>query len=282
MRESRKNKLVIALLAALAVALNAGAQRRISIFYDHIAEIARQEKIETREAAQRIRQLGYEGVDVRVTMSDEELAMLDELGFKHASAIADIDFNKADLKEVTRRVLDFMHHHDYTRLLLVPSLLPQDATPEHAEAVCGRIAAFAKKAHSEGIVAMVEDFDNPRSPCYNTAALDHLMAAAPSLNHVFDTGNYPYCGEDVMVALRHFRERVQHVHLKDRKAQRDSASLPIGTGIVPLKEFVAELLRSGYDGWFTVEHFGARNMLEYATRSIANVKTAWDEAGKGQ
>ena len=272
--------LAAAVLAMLTAVLPASAQRRISIFYDHVAEIARQEKIDVREAAQRIRQLGYEGIDVRVTMSDAELSMLDELGFGHASAIADINLIDGEQPETVRRVLDFMHHHRYERLLLLPGLLPENADARTIDAACNRIGAFAKEAAREGIDVMVEDFDNPRAICYNTPVLDHLFAAAPQLNHVFDTGNYPFCGEDVMVALNHFRERVHHVHLKDRKALRDRASLAIGTGIVPLKEFVAALLTSGYDGWFTVEHFGAPNMLEYATRSIANVKEAWDNAEK--
>jgi sugar phosphate isomerase/epimerase len=80
-----------------------------------------------------------------------------------------------------------------------------------------------------------------------------------------------------MTALRHFRERIHHVHLKDRKAMRDRASLPIGTGIVPLKEVICTLLLSGYDGWFCVEHFGAPAMFDYARQSIANVKAAWND-----
>lgn len=253
------------------------AQPRISIFFDHVADIARQEKITINEAAQRVRKLGYEGIDVRVSMSESQLNMLDSLGFQHASAIADINFVRGEQPEATRQAIDFMHRYNYTRLLIIPGLLSENASPELMDVVCARVNAFVKEANKEGIDVMVEDYDNPRSPCFNTLTLNHLFAASPQLNHVFDTGNYLFCGEEVMPTLRHFRERIRHVHLKDRKAMRDYASLPMGTGIVPLKEVVCELLRSGYDGWFTVEHFGAPSMLEYATKSIANVKAAWDE-----
>ena len=256
---------------------HASAQPRISIFFDHVGDIARQEKISIKEAAQRIRQLGYEGIDVRVNMSEQQLNMLDSLGFQHACAIADINFVKGEQPEAVRHALDFMHKYNYTRLLIIPGLLPENTSPELMEDVCARVTAFVKEANKEGIDVLVEDYDNPRSPCFNTPTLDHMFAALPQLNHVFDTGNYLFCGEEVMTTLRHFRERIHHVHLKDRKAMRDYASLPIGTGIVPLKEVMCELLRSGYDGWFTVEHFGASPMLEYATKSIANVKAVWDE-----
>ena len=265
------------LAVCLLAAIQGFAQPRISIFFDHVAEIARQENISIREAAQQVRQLGVDGIDVRTSMSNEQLDLLDSLGFEHACAIADINLIGGEQPVVVRQVLDFMHHRRYTRLLLLPGMLPENADSRYIDAACTRIAAFVKEASREGIDVMVEDFDNPRAICYNTPILDHLFAASPQLNHVFDTGNYPYCGEDVMVALHHFRERIHHVHLKDRKAMRHSASLPIGTGIVPLKEVLVSLIQTSYDGWFTIEHFGAPNMLQYARQSIANVKAAWGD-----
>ena len=266
------------LLAVLWLMLQpVSAQQRISIFFDHVTDIARQEKITITEAAQRVRQLGVEGIDVRVSMPESQLRMLDSLGFKHACAIADINFVRGEQPEAVRQAIRFMHRYQYSRLLVIPGLLPENASPELADQVCERVAAFVKEASKEGIDVMVEDYDNPRSPCYNTLTLDHLFAASPQLNHVFDTGNFLFCGEEVMTAMRHFRERIHHVHLKDRKAKRDYASLPVGTGIVPLQNVVCELLQSGYDGWFTVEHFGAPSMLEYTTQSVANIKAAWKE-----
>lgn len=259
----------------MLIALQATAQPRISIFFDHVMEIARQEKISITDAAQRVRLLGVEGIDVRVNMTDDQLRMLDSLGFQHACAIADINFVRGSQPRAVRQALDFMHRYHYTRLLVIPGLLPEGAGTELAEEVCERVAAFVQEAAKEGINVMVEDYDNPRSPCYNTATLDHLFAASPGLNHVFDTGNYLFCGEEVMTALRHYRQRIHHVHLKDRKAKQDYASLPVGTGIVPLKEVMHQLLSTGYDGWFTVEHFGAPAMLEYTAKSVDNIKAAW-------
>lgn len=272
----KQNRLLWALLAAVwFTAMPASAQPRISIFFDHVAEMARQEKISVREAAQRVRQLGYTGIDVRVNMNKQQLGMLDSLGFQHACAIADINFIRGEQPEAVRQALDFMHHNRYKRLLVIPGLLPENASQELIDEVCARVASFVKEAADEGIDVMVEDYDNPRSPCFNTQTLDHLFAASPQLNHVLDTGNFLFAGEDVMTALRHFRERIHHVHLKDRKAKRDYASLPIGTGVMPLNEVVSELLRSGYDGWFTVEQFGAPSQWNYAKQSITNVQAAW-------
>lgn len=278
---AKANRLKVFLLAVfLLTTIQADAQPMISIFFDHVAEIAKQENIHIEEAARRVRQLGYDGIDVRVTMNKQDLDLLDNLGFQHACAIADINLIEGEQPEEIRKVLDFMHHRQYTRLLLLPGLLPNDADSQLIDAACTRIAAFVKAANREGIDVMVEDFDNPRAICYNTPILDHLFAASPSLNHVFDTGNYLFCGEEVMVALHHFRERIHHVHIKDRKAMHDYASLPIGTGIVPLKEVISELLRTGYNGWFTIEHFGAPDMLQYAAQSISNVRVVCNTINK--
>lgn len=263
---------LILIAALFFTTLQAAAQPRISIFFDHVSEIARQEQISVREAAQRVRQLGYEGIDVRVGMREPQLRMLDSLGFQHACAIADINFVRGQQPEAERQAIAFAKRYNYPRLLIIPGLLPENASAELTDTVCQRIVAFVKEAAAQGIDVLVEDYDNPRSPCYNTLTLNHMFAASPQLNHVFDTGNYLFCGEEVMTALRHFRERIHHVHLKDRRAKHDYASLPVGTGIVPLQEVLSALLTSGYDGWFTIEHFGAPKMLEYATKSIANVK----------
>lgn len=252
------------------------AERHISIFADHIATIAEQQQVTFREAAQQVRALGYNGVDVFVTIDSTRQAILDELGFAHASAIAFIDFFTGDHPEQVEQTIRFMVSHDYDRVLLVPGYLPKECTEEQYATFCRRTEAFAQAVKEQGMDAMVEDFDNPRSPCYNTAALERLFALAPSLNLVFDTGNWLFAGEEVMSALTHFRPRIHHLHLKDRKAIGDAASPAVGTGIVPVQEVIMAMLKSGYDGWFTVEHYGAADMLESAAISFRTVSSAYD------
>ena len=139
-------KQIIALAMLWIITIGITAQPRISIFFDHVTEIARQEKISVKEAAQRVRNLGVEGIDVRVSMSEVQLNMLDSLGFMNASAIADINFVEGEQPEAERQAIDFMKRHGYKRLLIIPGLLPKDAAPEKMEEVSGRIAAFVKKA----------------------------------------------------------------------------------------------------------------------------------------
>lgn len=266
----KKTTLLCLLIGLLVLCSCRQPAPRVSIFADHIATIAHQENISFAEAATRVRALGYEGVDVSTTIAADRLRTLDSLGFRHACAIANIGYIDGPQEAAEEQALAFMKAQGWSQLLLVPGLVPEGTDDAVVEEAIARIAAFVERAAGEGLRVMVEDYDNPRSLCYNTAALNRLFAASPVLGHVFDTDNYLYCHEDVLQALDHFRSRVQHVHLKDR---RDDGSCPaVGDGIVPMAEVIGRLRASGYEGWLTVEHYGSRTMYDDASRSIAAVR----------
>ena len=261
------------ILAALCLAACATTPEppKISIFCDHIWTVAHQENISFAEAAAKIREIGYAGADVRVLQKPEELRTLDSLGFAHACAIADIDFSTGDQPEMEEVALNFMKENGYERLLLVPGLMAPESTAEDREAARQRIAAFTAKATAQGFEVMVEDYDNPRSLCFNTERLDSLFTLSGDLGHVFDTGNYLFAGEDALECFDRFRERIGHVHLKDRVSPADMHCVPAGSGCIPIETIVQDLLASGYDGWFTVEQYGSRQMLADSQAAYANV-----------
>jgi len=85
----------------------------------------------------------------------------------------------------------------------------------------------------------------------------------------FDTGHVSLGGGDALQSLRDWRDRINHVHLKDlrldilRGVIADRADMPeawrrgvfceLGAGDVDLDSFVGELLGSGYAGWLVIE-----------------------------
>jgi sugar phosphate isomerase/epimerase len=119
---------------------------------------------------------------------------------------------------------------------------------------------------------MVEDYDNPRSLCYNTERIDSLLALSTELGVVFDTGNFLFAGEDALASYAHFRDRIGHVHLKDRVAPDDMHCVPAGSGCIPIADIVRDLVASGYAGWLTVEQYGSRQMLPDSRAAYANVR----------
>ena len=268
-------KKILPLAAVLAVLCACGRKApetpKISIFCDHILTVAKQESISFAEAAARIRKIGYAGADVRVLQKPEELRTLDSLGFAHACAIADIDYGAGEQPEMEDIALTFVKENGYERLLLVPGLMPDGWTAEDRAAARGRIAAFAEKAAAQGVRVMLEDYDNPRSLCYNTERLDSLFALSETLGHVYDSGNFLFAGEDAMECYWHFRDRIGHVHLKDRMAPDDMHCVPAGSGCIPIADIVRDLVATGYDGWLTVEQYGSRQMLSDCRAAYANV-----------
>lgn len=261
---------IMAAISMLLNVSNASAQK-ISIFCDHIDSIAEQEGITFAEAAAKVRALGYSGVDVEITIPQEKLQVLDDLGFEHACAIAHINFSKGPQPEMEQRVLDLLKERHYSRLLIVPDLMSEST---NIDDVIARVVAFAKKTEAIGTVSTVEDYDNPKSPCYNIALVGKFLNAYKGVGHTFDTGNYLYAGEDCIKALQLYEKSVAHVHLKDRVSSENLSCPPVGTGCIPIIYAVQYLLANGYDGWFTVEQYGSRQMLKDATQSYANVKAA--------
>ena len=65
---------------------------------------------------------------------------------------------------------------------------------------------------------------------------------------LFDTGHLTAAGGDAVRAVRDWRDRINHVHLKDWRA---AAFCELGTGEVDLEGFFAGL--GDYDGWIVVE-----------------------------
>lgn len=244
---------------------------RISIFADHIVTIAQQEKIPFEEAARRIKEMGYEGVDVRTNIDPQQLETLDRLGFQHACAIADLAWAKGDIRAMEQQALDFCKREGYKTLLYVPVLMPQEGDEEAREALLKDIQAFARKCKKQKVDVMVEDYDNKRSICLDSHSIGQIFQAAPTVNHVFDTGNYLYAGEDAQQVLKMFRKRIHHVHLKDRN--KDMSCPAVGHGMLPIGVMMDELSSHGYRGWWTVEHFGSRHMLQDAEKSIRYLLT---------
>ena len=251
---------------------------KISIFCDHIESIARQERISFAQAATLLKECGYTGVDVSVFQRPEEIKSLDSLGFEHACAITEIDYSQEDQSQLEEQTLQFMDTQGYDRLLLVTGLMPESGfSQEQREAARKRIAAFAARVTAKGYTVMVEDYDNRRSLTLNAERIDSLFMVSKDLGIVFDTGNFLFAGDDTMTQYEHFRSKIGHVHLKDRMAPDNMACVPAGEGCLPVKDIIRKLKASGYKGWYTVEQYGSRNMLQDSYTAYANVLSTLTE-----
>ena len=250
---------------------------KISVFAVHINTIAQQEGISFIEAAAKLRQLGYAGADV-YPYQEDVISVLDSLGFGHSCAIVHVNylgaehvdsidantprgFFRAGWGDLENAAISFVKRHNYPHLMLVPNVLPDGATLEDAEKVRSRVAAFADRCVTEGIDLVVESFDNEGSLCYGTQRLQTLLSKSESLGVAFDIGNFTFAKEDPVEAYETLKDKVRHVHIKDRASLEDMTPVPAGTGCSKISTVLQKMKDSGYDGWYTVEVFGSKQML---------------------
>ncbi len=249
---------------------------RVSYFSQLIEMMARQSGMSYYDTAKTLRDMGYEGVECLYNIKPENLKILDELGFQHACAIAHVDITKGDCQEELDKVLQFMQDNDFKQVLLVPGLFDESPTPAQYDALYKRWNSFVEKAGGLGLTVLVECFDNVKSPIGNMAGIDKAMENVKGLKQAFDIGNFMFGGDDPMEAYEHFKPTVSHIHMKDRPEGGKGFS-NIGFGTAPIREIISDLRHSGYDGWYVMELYGSRNLLEDSRISMESVKQILSE-----
>jgi sugar phosphate isomerase/epimerase len=70
---------------------------------------------------------------------------------------------------------------------------------------------------------------------------------------VFDTSHFAVAGIDLFKAWDAVHDRVRHVHVSDNFGNGKDSHAPIGSGVLPLEEFLRHVGRSGYTGTMTLE-----------------------------
>jgi inosose dehydratase len=69
-----------------------------------------------------------------------------------------------------------------------------------------------------------------------------------------DTGHLQAGGGDPVQLVRDYRDRIEHVHIKD--LDESGAFVPLGQGVLDVAGVIAVLRETGFDGWLTVETDG--------------------------
>ena len=100
--------------------------------------------------------------------------------------------------------------------------------------------------------------------------LDACNSEALALN--LDTGNLWLGGGDPVEYVKKFGKLIEHVHWKDLPAEMEAqrgkmfgcgmAVIPLGTGVVPVKEVFSELVNAGFDGYSTLEIAGEEAIIQ--------------------
>lgn len=260
---------------------------KLSVFYDHILQAAEQTGKSLGELLTEARTAGIEAVEINMTYlrtHEETYELLREAGL-HISCIYEFyEMEQKSEKEKAKQHIETALQAGTERILVVPGFLLDEEAATLKECVSDyeRTAEFLSRnekvlrmaeglaeivslGKDAGISVTVEDFDDTKSPLCCINGVRWFLEQIPLLKMTFDTGNFVIHDEDVLEAWDLLKERVVHVHCKDRGAQ----SVAVGDGYLPMSAVLDKIVQFGYRGYLAIEHFDAANQEACMKKSAA-------------
>lgn len=265
-------------------------QNKLTVFYDHILNAAKQRGATTAEIAAEITTCGISGVEMDYYMLKESGdALAEELvrnGLPINSCYCFFDWANNPTDQSYTEVLDDLKRNGIGNLLVVPGFISREiatsgnqdiivtALARAREAMLPNMIHLLEYADELGISVTMEDFDDIVAPFATMEQVKWFLDRLPSLGCAFDTGNFLYSEQDVMQAWELLNDRITYVHCKDRSltpvegedshltvAGRELYSAAVGHGVIPMSEILSLLVQKGYEGPIAIEHFGSIDQL---------------------
>lgn len=262
---------------------------KISTFYAHICEAARQQRVSIPEMLSRVRAMGYEmaEVDFDDLLKDPEIpAKLRAADMGISSICCFFRFESDPAQERIDALVKTALEVGSRKVMPIPGFYTSEDPAVQAQELENMIQAMqvlVSKARAAGLEITIEDFDNATSPIRDSAGMRCMIDRLPGLNATFDSGNFAFAAEPALDAFAALRDKITHVHLKDR-ADRSAGSpltamdgrelypCAVGEGFLPIAEVIRQLREIGYDDVVVAEHFGHTDQQEGMRRSIEFIR----------
>lgn len=243
---------------------------KISTFAVHIGDFMKESGCSLEYAVAEFKRAGVTGFDGEYT--DPALDSYKAAGLEAVMIYGIMSFRDPKKDEIEqKRYLDRALSLGAKYMMIVPDMfddLKDDPdSPEYRrelDKVIDGLKRLCAKCKAAGICPMVEDFGYRINPGSHFKNLKKIFAEVPDLYFALDTGNVMFSnrGENILDEYYYFKDKVRHVHIKDHPAgDCEGYALP-GEGVVPNAGLLKDVFRNGYEGWVTLELFGAPNMLE--------------------
>ena len=262
---------------------------KLAVFYEHIFEAASQSGYSVEEVLGKAKSFGIDLLECdhwRLSERKETRELFDRCGmgvssiYEHFNFMHDSAYISA---EKYKRLFDTAAYFGAEKVLCIPGFFTGDRGTQISSVIEG-LSAMCEEARKYRITVTLEDFDDITSPCCRMEDIRYLMDCVPDLRYTFDTGNFRYCLEDAEKGMQLLRDRLVHVHCKDRSYDISNADAdrsngktdlsgeimypaPVGGGIIVIERLAAQLISEGYEGIFAIEHFGAIDQLKYMEQS---------------
>lgn len=266
----------------------------LSVFAEHLFEAEGQSGLPLGSILRTVRGFGISGAEVdyeRLAGNPQLPWLLRENGLEISCVYAFFDFAHRGEAERVHAVLKTLKSCGARLLMAIPGFFsPGDDRETALERMMIGMENLIGAAESVGIKVCLEDFDDCTAPFSTMSGLNGFLERLPKLGCAFDTGNFRYSEESETEAFGLLKNRIVHVHCKDRRFSPNRPSeeekrtvggkkmypAAVGTGDLPIEPIVKELLRAGYQGWFAVEHFGSADQLGDIKKSAENLRK-WND-----
>lgn len=263
---------------------------RLSVFYDHILQASAQTGKPLPELLNGVRDAGIEAVEINMSYlceHEETCELLGRVGLRISCVYEFYEMEQKDEKRKAEKQIHTALKAGAGKVLVVPGFLDE----EEAHVMKEYVTDYDKTAdflnHNEkalrmaeglwymttlgtdaGIEVTVEDFDDARSPLSSVNGMRWFFEHIPDLRGTFDTGNFIIHGEDIQEAWKALKERIVHIHCKDRGAR----PVAVGDGDIPMSAVMKMIEKSGYAGYLAIEHFDAADQEKCIRNSAAFLK----------
>lgn len=294
---------------------------RLSVFFDHILQAEEQTGKHIPELLAEVKKAGISAVEINRTYLLEHpatLEMLETAGLQVSCIYEFYALERGRETEKARKHIEIARKTKAGKILIVPGFFSVEAE-EFVNCVPDREKVWDYLSHSEKaqrmadglreivemagsrniadtpITVVIEDFDDRNSPIACVSGMQWFAEQVPGLCFTFDTGNFIIHGEDIFAAWEELKDKVVHVHCKDRKISSDKplqtqknatpdikeCYLPaaVGEGCIPIKELVYKMKEYGYRGYLAIEHFDAADQEAYMQKSAANLQEYCSQTG---
>ncbi|MBQ8200361.1 MAG: sugar phosphate isomerase/epimerase [Clostridia bacterium] len=274
---------------------------KYSVFHHHICRAAEEKGCTVDDMFSEVHAWGIDYVELdrdAIGTEDAEILALSRQLKKHGLQPSSIygfyDWARGDMPGEDDLLLRQAALLDCPRIMIIPGFYSDLANQEQCSVEKARMISGTRRivalAAARGLTVTIECFDDARSPIATIEGMAAFLQAVPQLQVTLETGNFRFSGDDILVAQQRFRDRIRHVHLKDRflPAQSEDSMgqtlqtgapvtaatgellfpCAVGQGHIPIAQVISTLVQQRYDGVMTIEHFGVASYAAAIRASI--------------
>ncbi len=276
----------------------------LSVFFDHILQAEEQTGKHIPELLAEVKKAGISAVEINSTYLWKHpgtLEMLEAAGLQVSCIYEFYALEWGRETEKARRHIEIARKAKAGKILIVPGFFSVE-TENFLKCVPDREKVWDYLSHSEKalrmadglreivemagsrniadtpITVVIEDFDDRNSPIACVSGMQWFAEQVPGLCFTFDTGNFIIHGEDIFAAWEELKNKVVHVHCKDRKINAEQLlQAQITDGSEPLK-----VQKPESDEPLKIQEAGADKLLQAQKNETPDIKECYLPSAVGE